>query len=95
MYYREGEEDIEERSVLPKVRGSAECGHAGAALGRAVLDSCLRAGLSGTVLFLDFCKIGKNGAAGFSVGRELPEDRGTLSYPWSGLHKINCDQIKL
>ena len=76
MYYREGEEDIEERNVLPKVRGSTECGHAGAALGRAVLDSCLRAGLSGTVLFLDFCKIGKDGfLLVSSVGRELPEDR--------------------
>lgn len=65
VYYREGEEEIAERSVLPKVRGRTERGHAGAAPGRAALDSCLRAGRSGTILFLGFCKTGRDGAAGF------------------------------
>lgn len=45
VYYREGEEEIEETSVLPKVRDSFDWGRKGCS-GEGALDCCLKAELS-------------------------------------------------
>ena len=48
VYYREGEEEVEEMSVLPKVRGGG-AGEEAAPGGRSLV-SCLRTGLSSAPL---------------------------------------------